>query len=133
VGIVVDELAATQGTVLDIGCGNGKFLSRLHKDRPDLRVVCMDISEGILTDVGTVLVADAQTVPFAENEAEAVRCTCDPAPAVAHLASYEAWAEQCGVPFEETVARARELVVAAIVTEGSFRITCLGGILVCRP
>ncbi|MCW2869314.1 class I SAM-dependent methyltransferase [Actinacidiphila oryziradicis] len=71
-GIVVDELAATQGTVLDIGCGNGKFLSRLHKDRPDLRVVCMDISEGILTDVGTVLVADAQTLPFAENEAEAV-------------------------------------------------------------
>jgi hypothetical protein len=36
-------------------------------------------------------------------------------------------------PFEETVARARELVAAAIATEGSFSITCLSGILVCRP
>ncbi|MFK4182439.1 hypothetical protein ACI2L4_00210 [Streptomyces sparsogenes] len=57
----------------------------------------------------------------------------DPAPVVAHLASYEAWAEQCGVPFRETVGRAQDLVIADIAAHGSFRITCLGGILACRP
>ncbi|MEW1724580.1 methyltransferase domain-containing protein [Streptomyces sp. NPDC093109] len=56
----------------------------------------------------------------------------DPAPVVAHLASYEAWSEQCGVPFRETVARAHQLVSATIASEGSFTITCLGGFLICR-
>ncbi|MFE1320786.1 hypothetical protein [Kitasatospora phosalacinea] len=56
----------------------------------------------------------------------------DPAPVVAHLASYEAWADQSGVPFHETVARASEIVAAEIESEGAFRITCRGGILACR-
>ncbi|MEU0809649.1 class I SAM-dependent methyltransferase [Streptomyces sp. NPDC005970] len=225
-GIVAEELADTRGTVVDIGCGNGKFVSRLHKDRPDLRVVGMDVSEGILADVEKpVLVADAQALPLAEGTADAVLAphmlyhvrdvpaavqelarvlrprgvviastnssmdkqemdqlwkraagdvlgipegpmrvslssrftleaapdllgtafsdirmrklpgtieVTDPAPVVAHLASYEAWAEQCGVPFGETVARARELVADAISSAGSFRVTCLGGIPICR-
>ncbi|MFJ6136816.1 hypothetical protein [Kitasatospora sp. NPDC092286] len=53
------------------------------------------------------------------------------AAAVAHLGSYEAWAEQCGVPFRETVARAGEIVADVIEVRGSFGMTCLGGILVC--
>ncbi|MFK4265955.1 class I SAM-dependent methyltransferase [Streptomyces milbemycinicus] len=225
-GMVTEELAGTHGTVVDIGCGNGKFVSRLRKDRPDLRVVGVDVSEGILAEVeNPVLVADAQTLPLAEGAADAVLAlhmlyhvgdvpatvqelarvlrpggvviastnsatdkremdqlwkraagdvlgipegptrvslssrfsleaapdllgtafsdirvrklpgiieVTDPAPVVAHLASYEAWAEQCGVPFGETVARARELVADAISSAGSFRVTCLGGILICR-
>ncbi|MFJ4191505.1 class I SAM-dependent methyltransferase [Kitasatospora sp. NPDC089509] len=225
-GIVVEELADTSGTVLDIGCGNGKFVSRLHKERPDLQVVGMDISAGILADVEKpVLVADAQALPFADDSADAVLAlhmlyhvsdieatinelarvlrrggvliastnsdtdkqeldrlwaraageilgipegparvslssrfslekapdflkaafkdirvrelpgiieVTDPAPIVAHLASYEAWADQCGVPFHETVSRAAEIVTATIEAEGSFKITCLGGILICR-
>ncbi|MDT3396111.1 class I SAM-dependent methyltransferase [Streptomyces sp. B1866] len=227
-GIIVEELTGTSGTVLDIGCGNGKFLSRLHQDRPDLRTVGMDISAGILADLAdkAVLVADAHALPFGDDTADAVLAlhmlyhvadipaaieelarvlrpggmviastnsdtdkreldqiwqraagdvlgipeaparvslssrfslekapallgaafsdihmrelpgivkVTDPAPVVAHLASYEAWAEQCGVPFEETVSRAHDLVAADIATSGSFTITCLGGILVCRP
>ncbi|MFJ9443829.1 class I SAM-dependent methyltransferase [Kitasatospora sp. NPDC101235] len=226
-GIVVEELANTSGTVLDIGCGNGKFVSRLHKDRPDLQVVGTDISAGILTDVAKpVLVADAQALPFADNSADALLALhmlyhvgdieatikelarvlrpggmliastnsdtdkqeldrlwsraagdvlgipegparvslssrfslekapgylgttfkniqvrelpgiieiTDPAPIVAHLASYEAWADQCGVPFHETVSRAADIAAAVIATEGSFKITCLGGILTCHP
>ncbi|MFJ7274840.1 class I SAM-dependent methyltransferase [Kitasatospora sp. NPDC098663] len=225
-GIVVEELAGTSGIVLDVGCGNGKFVSRLHKDRPDLQVVGMDISAGILADVEKpVLVADAQALPFADDSADAVLALHmlyhvgdieatikelarvlrpggvliastnsdtdkreldqlwaraagdvlgipegparvslssrfslekarsylgtafkdirvrqlpgtieinDPAPIVAHLASYEAWADQCGVPFHETVNRAAEIVAATIATEGLFKITCLGGFLVCR-
>ncbi|MFJ2867113.1 helix-turn-helix transcriptional regulator [Kitasatospora sp. NPDC087314] len=56
----------------------------------------------------------------------------DPAPVVSHLASYEAWADQCGVPFQETVARAAEIAGSLIEAEGAFEITCLGGLLTCR-
>ncbi|SDT81528.1 Methyltransferase domain-containing protein [Streptomyces sp. TLI_053] len=225
-GMVVEELAGTNGVVLDVGCGNGKFVNRLHRDRPDLQVVGMDISAGILADVEKpVLVADAQALPFADSSADAVLALhmlyhvsdieatvkelarvvrpgsvliastnsdadkkeldqlwaraagdvlgipegparvslssrfslekapsylrtafedigvrelpgtiemTDPAPIVAHLASYEAWADQSGVPFHRTVSRAAEIVAATIATEGSFKITCLGGFLVCR-
>ncbi|MFI9361787.1 class I SAM-dependent methyltransferase [Kitasatospora sp. NPDC053057] len=224
-GIVVEELAGTSGIVLDLGCGNGKFVSRLHKDRPDLQVVGMDISAGILADVEKpVLVADAQALPFADDSADAVLALhmlyhvgdieatieelarvlqpdgvliastnsdtdkqeldrlwakaagdvlgisegparvslssrfslekasgylgvafqdirvrelpgtieiVDRAPIVAHLASYEAWADQSGVPFHETVGRVAEIVSAVIETDGSFKITYLGGILIC--
>jgi len=53
-------------------------------------------------------------------------------PVVAHLASYEAWADEMGVPFRETVERARERVEEVIGAEGAFRVRCLGGVLVCR-
>ncbi|MDH6116833.1 class I SAM-dependent methyltransferase [Kitasatospora sp. GAS204B] len=225
-GIVLEELAGSSGIVLDVGCGNGKFVSRLHNDRPDLQVVGMDISAGILADVKKpVLVADVQALPFADDSAHAVLALhmlyhvsdieatikelarvlrpggaliastnsdtdkqeldklwaraagdvlgipkgparvslssrfslekapgylgtafkdirvrelpgtieiTDAAPIVAHLASYEAWADQCGVPFHETVSRAADIAAATIATEGSFKITCMGGILVCR-
>ncbi|GGQ63741.1 class I SAM-dependent methyltransferase [Kitasatospora griseola] len=225
-GIVLEELAGTRGTVLDIGCGNGKFVSRLHKDRPDLQVVGMDISAGILAEVEKpVVVADAQVLPFADDSADAVLAlhmlyhvsdieatikelarvlrpdgvliastnsdtdkreldqlwakaagdvlgipkgparvslssrfslekACgylgaafedirvrelpgtieitDPAPIVAHLASYESWADECGVPFHETVSHAAEVAASTIASKGPLKITCLGGILVCR-
>ncbi|AUY49742.1 class I SAM-dependent methyltransferase [Streptomyces sp. CB01881] len=225
-GIVVEELADASGTVLDVGCGNGKFVSRLHRDRPDLRVVGVDISAGILAEVEKpALVADAQALPFADGSADAVLAlhmlyhvgdieatindlarvlnpegtllvstnsdtdkreldqlwkraagdvlgipvgpervslssrfslekapdylgavfgevrvrelpgiieVTDPAPLVAHLASYEAWAEQCGVPFRETVGRAHDIAADTIAEKGSFKIACLGGLLVCR-
>ncbi|MDT3396773.1 class I SAM-dependent methyltransferase [Streptomyces sp. B1866] len=226
-GIVAEELAGTTGTVLDIGCGNGMFLGRLRQDRPDLLMVGMDISAGILANVAKpVLVGDAHALPFGDGTADAALAlhmlyhvadipaavrelarvlrpggvlvastnsdtdkremdqlwqraagdvlgipegparvslssrfslekapafleaafsdirvrelpgtieVTDPAPVVAHLASYEAWAEQCGVPFRETVARAHDLVTAHIAAHGSYPITCLGGVLTCRP
>ena len=225
-GIVTTELAQVHGTVLDIGCGNGKFITRLHRDRPDLRVVGTDISAGILHDVPRpVAVADAQALPFTDQGADAVLALhmlyhvqdipaainelarvmkpgallvastnsnddkheldqlwsraaadvlgtaegphrvslsarfslekapellgtvfqdirtiylpgtiqlTDSSPIIAHMASYEAWAEQLGVPFQPTLDRARELASAAIAEQGHFEITCLGGILVCR-
>jgi SAM-dependent methyltransferase len=225
-GIIVEQLADTTGTVLDVGCGNGKFVTRIHQDRPDLRVIGMDISPGILTEVPhPVLVADAQALPFADESTDAVLAMhmlyhvpdipaainelarvlrpgglviastnsdtdkqeldqrwsraaaevlgttegptrvslssrfslekalgllsgrfsdirvikipgtielTDPGPVVAHLASYEAWADQLGVPFEAALRRAEDLVAKAICEGDPFRINCLGGILVGR-
>ncbi|MFI2210489.1 class I SAM-dependent methyltransferase [Streptomyces sp. NPDC020141] len=224
-GIIVNELAEVRGPIADVGCGNGKFVKRIREDRPDLAVVPMDVSPGIVGDIPEAVVADAQQLPIkdgslgaalalhmlyhVEDQAQAVRemgrvlsphgvaivstnsrtdkrelellwsqsagdvlgipegparvqlsarftfeeaptvlgkvftdirtiplpgviAVTDAEPVVAHLASYEAWADRMGVPFRETVERARERVKETIRAEGAFRITCLGGILVCR-
>jgi hypothetical protein len=56
----------------------------------------------------------------------------DAGPVVAHLASYQAWADQHDVPFEATIERARTILDEHIARHGSFEIHCRGGILVCR-
>ncbi|MFE2413150.1 hypothetical protein ACFXDE_32900 [Kitasatospora sp. NPDC059408] len=43
----------------------------------------------------------------------------DPSPAIAHLASYAAWADQSAAPFYESVHRAAEIVTATIEAQGS--------------
>lgn len=65
-GIVVKRLRRTRGTVVDVGCGNGKFIERLLRDRPDLRLLGLDVSRGILAGVPRpVAVADAEHLPLA--------------------------------------------------------------------
>ncbi|MFG2567739.1 class I SAM-dependent methyltransferase [Streptomyces sp. NPDC048567] len=224
-GIVVDELADVRGVVADVGCGNGKFVARVRDDRPDLDMLPMDVSPGIIGAIPGAVVADVQQLPVTdgclgavlalhmlyhvEDQAQAVRELArvlapggiaivstnsrtdkrelehlwrraagdvlgvqegparvqlsarftleddrailgaafgeirtiplpgvievtDAEPVVAHLASYEAWADRMGVPFQETIERARERVNEVIRAEGVFRVTCLGGMLVCR-
>ena len=56
------------GRVLDVGAGNGLYTRRLHVDHPELAVVAMDISPGILREVPRpTLVADAARLPFADD------------------------------------------------------------------
>lgn len=38
--------------VADLGCGNGALLARVRAARPDLRYVALDLSEGMLREVG---------------------------------------------------------------------------------
>ncbi|MET8688941.1 class I SAM-dependent methyltransferase [Streptomyces sp. NPDC004732] len=64
-GLVVQQLEHTRGTVADIGCGNGKFINRVRQERPDLRLLGLDVSLGILSGVpGPVAVADAAGLPL---------------------------------------------------------------------
>ncbi len=55
-----------------------------------------------------------------------------PEPIVAHLASYRAWADHLGVPFQDTLRRAERIVADTIGADGAFTIQCLGGILIAR-
>ncbi|MEX2969532.1 class I SAM-dependent methyltransferase [Streptomyces sp. C184] len=64
-GIVVKQLEGTRGTVVDVGCGNGKFIERLRRDRPEMRLLGLDVSLGILAGVPRpVAVADAAQLPL---------------------------------------------------------------------
>ncbi|MGW2601761.1 class I SAM-dependent methyltransferase [Streptomyces klenkii] len=225
-GLVSDLLKDVRGTVVDIGCGNGKFVRRLKSDRPDLRVIGTDISAGILAEVPPpVAVADAAHLPMTDASVNAALVlhmlyhvkdiptairelgrvltgdgiviastnserdkaeldqlweraagdvlgtdrgpsrislssrfslekapgllgavfsdvqvislpgtitVTDPAPVIAHMKSYRAWADQHAVPFDETIQRARSLAASAIQQDGHFEISCLGGLILCR-
>ncbi|MHB9864429.1 class I SAM-dependent methyltransferase [Streptomyces sp. YIM S03343] len=225
-GIVAEQLNGVRGRVVDVGCGNGEYIERLRRDRPDLALLGLDIAPGILAGVpGPVAVADATRLPLATDSvgaalamhmlyhvpdiAQAVAelsrvvgpdgvvivstnsardkaeldelwrraaghvlgvgqgparislsarfslekalafmgesfgrvetvelpgtvTVRDPEPVVAHMASYRAWADHYDVPFEDTIERARAILLAHIGRYGAFEITCRGGILVCR-
>ncbi|MEU0280105.1 class I SAM-dependent methyltransferase [Streptomyces sp. NPDC006195] len=69
-GIVAEQLSGVRGRVVDIGCGNGKFIQRLRDERPDLALLGLDIAPGILASVpGPVAVADATRLPLATGSA----------------------------------------------------------------
>ncbi|MDT0341640.1 class I SAM-dependent methyltransferase [Streptomyces litchfieldiae] len=73
-GIVAGQLREVRGRgwVVDVGCGNGKFLRQLRRNRPDLTVLGLDIAPGILAGVpGPLAVADADRLPLATASADA--------------------------------------------------------------
>ncbi|MEU5161847.1 class I SAM-dependent methyltransferase [Streptomyces sp. NPDC020875] len=225
-GLVAERLRDVRGTVLDLGCGNGRYTSRIRVERADLTVVGMDVSPGILAGVpAPVVVGDVARLPVRDGGADAVLALhmlyhvadipaavselnrvvvgggpvivstngerdkheldalwaraaadvlgvaegpsrlslsarfslerapgflrpvfpeietiglpgtislTDPAPVVAHLRSYRAWADRYDVPFDAAVDRARELVAEHIRRHGAFTVTTHSGILVCR-
>jgi SAM-dependent methyltransferase len=53
-----------------------------------------------------------------------------PDPVISHLASYQAWAHQSGVPFDATIERAAQLVWQQIARDQRFVITVRSGILI---
>jgi SAM-dependent methyltransferase len=72
-GIVLDHLPDAPGVLLDVGCGNGKYVTRIRSQRPDLTVVGLDISPGILSSVPPpVAVADAAALPVTDQSTAAV-------------------------------------------------------------
>ncbi|QBI53986.1 class I SAM-dependent methyltransferase [Streptomonospora litoralis] len=53
----------------------------------------------------------------------------DPAPVLDHLGSYRTWAAQAGVPFDETLQRARERLEGTITSAGMFTVSTRQGII----
>lgn len=62
-GLAVDALTDVTGVVLDAGCGTGANTVRLRRDRPDLRVVPLDLSFGMTPEVA----GDLQALPLADD------------------------------------------------------------------
>lgn len=67
--------------VLDLGCGNGRWLHHLAEEQPTARCIGLDLSEGMLPDlVGgwhqpsapPVAVADVQALPIADASVDVV-------------------------------------------------------------
>ena len=65
-GLAVAGLAEVRGTVLDAGCGLGTYVQRLRADRPDLRVLPLDLSAGMQPEV----VGDIQALPLADDSVD---------------------------------------------------------------
>ncbi|MDW4907558.1 class I SAM-dependent methyltransferase [Streptomyces sp. ADMS] len=73
-GIVAEQLSGVRGhgRVVDVGCGNGRFVQRLRAARPDLSLLGLDIAPGILATVpGAVAVADVMRLPLATGSVDA--------------------------------------------------------------
>lgn len=72
-GIVLEHLPSSITSVLDLGCGNGKFLRRIRRERPQALVIGADISPGILAPLPPPTVAaDAAALPFASGRFDVV-------------------------------------------------------------
>ncbi|MDQ0932579.1 SAM-dependent methyltransferase [Streptomyces turgidiscabies] len=58
--------------MVDVGCGNGRYVQRLREDRPGLALLGLDIAPGILATVpGQVAVADVTRLPLATGSVDA--------------------------------------------------------------
>ena len=65
-GCAVAGLREVDGTVLDAGCGLGTYVERLRSDRPDLRVLPLDLSAGMRPEV----VGDVAALPLADDSVD---------------------------------------------------------------
>ncbi|MEU6226021.1 class I SAM-dependent methyltransferase [Streptomyces sp. NPDC047042] len=73
-GIVVEQLGGVRAgaRVVDVGCGNGRYVERLRESRPDLATLGLDLAPGILATVpGPVAVADVTRLPLASGSVDA--------------------------------------------------------------
>ncbi len=72
-GMVADRIGADAKRILDVGCGSGRYLSRLREAFPRAEVVGVDLSPGMLEALPepTVL-ADVTDLPFKDGSADAV-------------------------------------------------------------
>ncbi|MGH8876247.1 MAG: class I SAM-dependent methyltransferase [Stackebrandtia sp.] len=227
-GIVSELLRNHQfNTIVDVGCGNGRYVTRLRHDYLNATIIGIDIAPGMLTPIDPpVAQANAMNLPFPDRSVDVVlamhmiyhlpnipsgigelarvlkpggllvastnarddktelddlwtaaagevlgtqkgprrvalseRFPLDdagdylanhftditihplpgtitvttPEPIIAHLASYESFADHTGVPFPATINAARRHLARHIAQHGTFTTTCHGGIITTQP
>lgn len=72
-GVVTSHITGQPKRVLDVGCGNGRYTSRLREAFPDAEVIGVDLASGILETVpDPTVVADVAELPFEDGSADVV-------------------------------------------------------------
>ncbi|MEU5153580.1 class I SAM-dependent methyltransferase [Glycomyces sp. NPDC021274] len=72
-GVVISRLAGRPKRVLDVGCGNGRYTTRLRESFPGAEVIGVDLAPGILESVPEPTVAaDVADLPFEDGSADVV-------------------------------------------------------------
>ena len=71
--LAVEQLRGARGVVVDVGCGDGAYVRALRAARPDLTILGLDLSPGMLAATGPpVLLADAARLPLRSGAAGAL-------------------------------------------------------------
>ena len=80
--IVAEALSQPFKTVLDIGCGTGALLMRIHDGKKDAKLFGIDISEEMikvaqakLGNAAGLTVSDSEKLPFKNGSFDLVMCT----------------------------------------------------------
>jgi SAM-dependent methyltransferase len=72
-GVVVARLSGEPKRILDVGCGNGRYTTRLREAFPGAEVIGVDLASGILETVPEpTVVADVADLPFEDGSADVV-------------------------------------------------------------
>lgn len=71
--LAVEQLHDVRGLVVDVGCGDGAYVRAIRAARPELTVLGLDVSPGMLTATGPpVVLADAASLPLTTDSAGAL-------------------------------------------------------------
>jgi SAM-dependent methyltransferase len=72
-GVVIGSISGRPQRVLDVGCGNGRYTSRLREAFPEAEVIGIDLASGVLESVPEpTVVADVTDLPFEDGSADVV-------------------------------------------------------------
>lgn len=71
---IVDAIPRRDGNILDVGCGNGYLLQRLHNALPDSDLVGCDITSLSGRGRFPMVEADTGALPFADESFDVVTC-----------------------------------------------------------
>ncbi|GIW80456.1 MAG: S-adenosylmethionine-dependent methyltransferase [Gemmatales bacterium] len=82
--MLLEEIRPDEKVVLDIGCGSGRFATRLLESAPERRIIGLDLSEAMLRGARWrsdesdgrihVVQGDSEHLPFPDNYFDLVTC-----------------------------------------------------------